>query len=123
MARVEITAVDVDRTTSDQPVQVSSDASDDMVVLGGADGLTIIEVENTDSVDRTITVLANPALDAPDDLSFGAGLDIVVPDGETVVRGVFRTSSYRQNTDNDLYIDVTHDTVLKFRAYRVELPT
>lgn len=123
MPRVEITPVEVDRTTSDQIAQISSDASDGMVVLGGADGLTIIEVENTDASSRTITVLANPDLDAPDDLTFAAGLQIPIAAGDVAVRGTFRQSSYRANGDNDLHIDVTHDTVLKFRAYRIALPT
>lgn len=122
MPRVEITPEEVDRTTSVQPATVDSDATNDMVVLGGADGLTILEIENVGGSPATVVVEANPSLEGPDDLTI-TDLTITVPAGDVVVRGTFRTSSYKQNTDNDLYIDPSVSTDLKIRAYRIALPT
>ena len=122
MPRVEITAEEVDRTTSVQPATVDSDATNDMVVLGGADGLTILEVENVGGSPATLEVVANPALQGPDDLTI-TNLTITVPAGDVVVRGTFRTSSYKQNANNDLYVNPSVTTDLKIRAYRVALPT
>ena len=122
MPRVDIPVTVIDRTTSDQPSQTSSNATDDHVVEGGADGLTFLEIENTGGSPATVVVVRNPTLAGPDDLTI-SDLTITIPNGDTVVRGGFRTSSYRQNAQNDLWINPSVSTDLKIRAYRLPTPS
>lgn len=121
MARSEITVTTIDRDGTDQPSLTDGDASNDHFITGGADGLTILEIVSSDAGAQTVEIPPNPNLTA-DGLTV-SNLSIAVGAGDTVLAGPFRTNTFKQDTDNTLYVNPSVSTTLKFRAYRITLPS
>jgi hypothetical protein len=42
--------------------------------------------------------------------------------GATVLAGPFRTNTFKQDTDNTLWVNPSVSNTLDFRAYRITLP-
>jgi len=68
-----------------------------------------------------VEIVPNPALFVADGLTIN-NLSIAVSAGATRYAGPFRTSTYKQDSSNTLYLNPSVSTTLKFRAYRVPTP-
>ncbi len=120
MARTSIPVTEVARDGAAQPSQTTADAANDHSVAGGADGRTMLEIESTDGSPQTVEVEPNPSFTV-DGLTVD-NLSIAVPAGDVVVAGPFRTSTFKQDADNTLFVNPSVSTTLKFRAYRLPTP-
>lgn len=120
MARVEIPVTTIDRDGTAQPSLTNGNATDDHFVTGGADGLTVLQIVSSDAGAQTVEIPPNPNLTA-DGLTVG-NLSIAVAAGATVVAGPFRTNTFKQDTDNTLWVNPSVSDTLDFRAYRITLP-
>lgn len=121
MPRVDIPVTEVDISGVAQPSQTTADATNDHSITGGADGRTIIEIVSSDAGSQTVEIVPNPSLFVADGLTIN-NLSITVAAGATSYAGPFRTSTYKQDTDNTLYLNPSVSTTLKFRAYRAPTP-
>lgn len=121
MPRVEIPVTAVDRDGVTQPALTNGDATNDHFITGGADGLTLIEVVSSDAGPQTVEIPPNPTVTL-DGLTVG-NLSIAVAAGATVVAGPFRTNTFKQDTDNTLWVNPSVSNTLDFRAYRIALPS
>lgn len=114
--RVEIPVTLYDRAGISPPAQIDSDMTNGHY-LDGQDGTVVLEVENTDVADQTITLLKSPTLEA-------AGMSIndepgTIPAGEIKTFGPWPTQAHLQDPATmRIYIDVSADSVLKLRAYK-----
>lgn len=113
MARTQIPITVVDRAGVQQAAQVSSDMTNGMY-FSPNDGTISLEVENTDSVDRWFDVVASPTYTA--DGLVVSNLRLNVPAGEVWDFHGFKTATFRQNINGDVYINPEVNTMLKFRA-------
>lgn len=120
MARSEIVVTDITRDGVAQGSQRTGDATNDHFATGGADGRTMLEIVSSDAGAQTVEVVPNPSLTA-DGLTVD-NLSIAVAAGATVYAGPFRTNTFTQNATNDLYVNPSVSTTLKFRAYRLPTP-
>lgn len=120
MARTAIPVVAVDRDGISVGSLTNGDSSNDHYVSGGADGLTLIEIVSTDAGAQTVEVVPNPSFTV-DGLTV-SNLSIAVAAGATILAGPFRTSTFKQNASNDLYLNPSVSNTLDFRAFRVSLP-
>lgn len=121
MPRVEIPVTEVDRDGAAQPSLTNGDATNDHYVTGGADGRTMLEIVSSDAGAQTVEIEPDPTFTV-DGLTV-SNLSIAVGAGATVVAGPFRTSTFKQNATNDLYVDPSVSTTLKLRAYRLPTPS
>lgn len=121
MPRVEITVTDIDRDGAVQPAVTNGDSSNDHYVTGGADGRTFLMIVSSDAGAQTVEVVPAPSFTA-DGLTV-SNLSIAVGAGETVMAGPFRTSTFKQDTDNTLYVNPSVSNTIDFRAYRLPLPS
>lgn len=121
MPRVEIPVTSTVRAGVAQPALTNGDDTNDHYVTGGADGLTLVEIVSTDAGEQTVEVVPNPSLTA-DGLTV-QNEEIVVPAGGTVLAGPWRTTTFKQNVTNDLYLNPSVSGTLDFRAYRVVTPS
>lgn len=121
MARSAIAVTEIDRDGVAQGAQTTADATNDHYVTGGADGRTLLEIISTDAGAQTVEIEAAPAFTV-DGLTVNP-LSISVAAGATVYAGPFRTSTFKQDASNTLYVDPSVSTTLKFRAYRLPTPT
>lgn len=121
MARSEITVTEIDRDGVTQPAVTNGNATDDHFITGGADGLTIIEIVSSDAGAQTVEIVPAPSLTA-DGLTVN-NLSIAVAAGATVLAGPFRTNTFKQDSDNTLYVNPSVSDTLDFRAYRITLPS
>jgi hypothetical protein len=122
MPRVQIPVTVIDTTGEAQPALTNGDATNDHYVTGGADGRTLLEIVSTDGGAQTVEVVPSPTLVLPDGLTVN-NLSIAVAAGVTVLAGPFRTSTYKQDTDNVLWVNPSVSSTLDFRAYRLPLPS
>lgn len=120
MPRVQIPVTDIERDGSTQPAVTNGDATNDHYVTGGADGLTILEIVSSDAGAQTVEIEPNPNLTV-DGLTVD-NLSVAVAAGATVLAGPFRTNTFKQDTDNTLYVNPSVSNTLDFRAYRITLP-
>lgn len=120
MPRVEIPVSEVARDGTAQPSLTNGDATNDHYVTGGADGRTMLEIVSTDAGAQTVEVVPAPTFTA-DGLSV-TNLSIAVAAGATVVAGPFRTSTFKQDSSNTLYVNPSVSNTLDFRAYRLPTP-
>lgn len=120
MPRVQVTVTEIVRAGVAPPAQVDADATNDHYFTGN-DGRVFLEIQNTDTVSRTVSVQPSPTFTA-DGLTVSP-LVITVPNGVTRLAGPFRVSTFKQNASADVYFDPEVSTVLKFRAYRLPLPS
>jgi hypothetical protein len=81
----------------------------------------MLEIVSTDAGSQTVDIEPNPDFATRDGLTV-SNLVIAVAAGATVYAGPFRTSTFKQDTDNTLYVDPSISTTLKFRAYRLPVP-
>lgn len=119
MARVVIPVTDIDRDGVAAPSQVTADATNDHYFTGD-DGKVFLEIVSTDGGPQTVEVVANPSFFA-DGLTV-ANLSIAVAAGATILAGPFRVTTFKQNATNDVYVNPSVSTTLKFRAYRLPAP-
>lgn len=122
MPRVEIPVTVVDTGGETQPALTNGNATDDHYVTGGADGRTMLEIVSSDAGAQTVEVVPSPTLVLPDGLTVN-NLSIPVAAGATVVAGPFRTTTYKQDTDNTLWVNPSVSNTLDFRAYRLPIPS
>lgn len=120
MARVQIPVTEVDRDGVAQPSLTNGNATDDHYVTGGADGRTMLEIVSTDAGAQTVEIVPSAAF-SPDGLTVG-NLSIPVAAGVTVLAGPFRTSTFKQDTANVLWVNPSVSDTLDFRAYRLPTP-
>lgn len=113
MARTEIPVTEVVRAGIQKPATTNSDMTNGMFFTGN-DGTIWLEVENTDSVDHNFDVVASPTYTA--DGLVVSNLTETVPAGEIWEFGPFKTATFRQNIDGDVFIDPDVNTMLKFIA-------
>lgn len=118
MARVDI-PVDVSASAGVEATAATvANATDDHIVLGGADGRTLLLIWSTDASDRDVEIEANPDMFLVDGLTVNP-LTIEVPAGGFVVAGPFRTNSFKQGVGNDLHVNPEVATTLEFVAVRL----
>ena len=115
MARTEITVNDVDRDGIEEVAGLSSDFTNGMFFTGN-DGNVELQIENTDSVSRWVDIVASPTYTA-DGLTV-VNLRHTIPAGEIWRFGPYKVATFRQNPDNDVYINPEVNTMLKLAAYR-----
>src|SRR6188472_1831142 len=120
MPRVQIAVTEIARDGSTQPAVTNGDSTNDHYVTGGADGLTVLEIVSSDGGAQTVEIPPNPALTL-DGLTVD-NLSIAVAAGATVLAGPFRTNTFKQDTDNTLWVNPSVSNTLDFRAYRITLP-
>lgn len=120
MPRVDIPITELDPAGTEPPAAVDSDASDDHVVDFDGDQRVWLEVDNTDAADRTVTIVTQ--IPDVDGLAY-PDRAVAVPAGEVrLIPLKHATYAIRTAGDPDFgkaYVNVTHDTVLKLRAYRL----
>ena len=119
MARVIIPITEIDRDGVAQPSQVTADATNDHYFTGN-DGKVLLEIVSTDGSPQTVEIVAGPSFTA-DGLTVN-NLSIAVAAGATIYAGPFRVTTFRQNAANDVYVNPSVSTTLKFRAYRLPAP-
>lgn len=122
MPRVEIEVLTVIPTGDSAFSPVVADATNDHYITGGADGRTMVIIVSTDGSPRTVEVVPSPTLTLPDGLTVN-NLSILVPAGDTVAAGPFRSSTYKQDVDNTLWLNPSVSTTLEFVAYQLPLPS
>lgn len=122
MPRVDIPVTDITTAGVAAPSLTNGDATNDHSVTGGADGRTYIEVVSSDAGSQTVEIVPNPNLFVPDGLTL-SNLVVTVPAGATRFFGPFRTSTFKQDADNTLYLNPSVSNNLDFRAWRVPAPS
>lgn len=121
MPRVEIPVSDIERDGTVQPSLTNGDATNDHFVTGGADGRTFLVIVSSDAGAQTVEVVPNPSFTA-DGLTV-SNESIAVGAGETVYAGPFRTSTFKQDSDNTLYVNPSVSNTIDFRAFRLDVPS
>lgn len=119
MPRIEIPLTVIERDGTAPPAQVSSDDSDNHYVAEN-DGRVFLEVENEGVTSHVVEVLPSSTLTA-DGLTIG-NLQVSIPAGATRLIGPFRMTTFKQDSDGMLHVDVSVDTDLKLRAYQLPNP-
>lgn len=119
MARSSIPVTEIDRDGVVRPSLTNGDSSNDHYVTGGADGRTMLEIVSTDAGSQTVEIV--PSSTAYDGLTI-SNLVIAVGAGETVFAGPFRTSTFKQDSDNTLYVNPSVSNTIDFRAWRLPTP-
>jgi hypothetical protein len=120
MPRVVVPITDIVRSGATPPAQVDADATNKHYFTGN-DGRVYLEIVSSDGAQQTVTVKAAPTFTA-DGLTVG-DLVITIPAGATRRAGPFRVSTFKQNASADVYFDPSVSTTLKFRAWRLPLPS
>ena len=119
MPRVSIPVTDIDRDGVVAPSQVTADATNDHFFTLN-DGKVFLEIVSTDGSPQTVEVVTSPTFFS-DGLTL-TNLSIAVAAGGTVYAGPFRVTTFKQNATNDVYVNPSVSTTLKFRAYRLPAP-
>lgn len=119
MPRVVIPVTDIDRDGVAQPSQVTADATNNHYFTGN-DGNVLLEIVSTDGGAQTVEVVTSPTL-FTDGLTV-TNLAIPVAAGATVYAGPFRVVTFSQNATNDVWLNPSVSTTLKFRCYRLPSP-
>ena len=101
-----------------EPAWVDGDNSNGNYWTGN-DGTIWLEIQSTSGSPQTVEIAANPAL-LTDGLPV-LPLVINVPANTTVRHGCFRTNTFNQNVDGDVYVMPSVSTTLKFRAFKADL--
>lgn len=117
MARGSITVTDLARTGITPISQTNSDASNKHLITLN-DGKVFLEIISSDAGSQTVVFKSNPDL-TTDGLTL-SDLTITIAAGATKLVGPFKVATFKQNATNDLYIDPSVSTNLKFRAYRLQ---
>lgn len=112
--RIPILVTTIVRAGTGQGIQVTGDVTNNHVFVN--DGRTFLEITNNSAVTQTVTI--EPAHNLTlDGLTIDPQLVIVAP-GKTSYSGPFTISTFKQDTANDIYVDVQSSLVL-LRAYRL----
>lgn len=120
MPRVEIPRTTVDRDGVAQASLTNGDATNDHFVTQGADGRTFLEIVSSDAGAQTVEIVPNPEFTV-DGLTV-SNLSIAVAAGATVLAGPFRTSTFKQDASNTLWVNPSVSNTLDFRAYYLPTP-
>jgi hypothetical protein len=119
MPRTVIPVEELDYAGTAPPTATDSDATDDHEIEANEnDGRVWLEIENTDASSRTVTIV----IQLPDQYGLAVpDLDVAVPAGEVRLVPLPRAATLvRTGADTGkVLVNVTHDTVLKLRAYRL----
>lgn len=113
MSRVEIPIVTMVRGGTSRGTQVTADSVNKHVIHGMSTGM-FLEIESTDGTPRTVSIEASPDF-TTDGLTVNPEI-ITVPAGGVVWCAPFKTATFRQNEDKDMYVDPEVSTTLKFRV-------
>ena len=116
MPRIEIPVTQLTRAGVEDDTAVVSDASDGHYFTGN-DGEIWLEIENVSATPRTVEILPSPSYTA-DGLTVNPQ-EVLVPANTRVKSGPFKVSTFKQNSSNDVYIDVPVDTDLELYAFRL----
>lgn len=116
MARSQITVTDVPRASIVPITQTTADATNKHYFTG-ATGREWVEVVSTDGGSQTVTVKASPTFTA--DGLVVSDLVITVAAGATRLFALPKARTFSQNATNDVYLDPSVSTNLKFRVYRL----
>jgi len=99
-----------------RPAQVNGDSANGHY-YNLADGSDIwLEIQSTDAGVQTVTIRLNPDNATVDGDLVAPDRVISVPAGATICAGPYAQALYGQ-VDNQVWVDVSVSTTLKFRAY------